>query len=231
MKKIYRKVAVIVCLALSSVPFTIGQANGSGIGKYLYFIPSDQIRSWPAITDNLSEARNETEYNGYTGDFGLQKNAHWIKIYNTQGEGKLDAEATGERDCKMYVNKLHFRFPKLTGPAATLSNAVVNGEGVFVAWHDGAYRVIGHPFYRTDVTPNVGSGDSAGSSKGVVFEAECPDYKALPIYKGLLVLDDGTTLDCSTGTIRATETLDRGFDYSEEEGGEGGEGGGKGGGE
>ncbi len=188
---------MILALALSNVPFTIGQANGSGIGKYVYFIASDQITAWPTITDNLSDATEADEYIGYDGSFTLKAGAKWIRIYNTQGEGVLSAEATGERDSKMYVNKLSFRFPKLTPEAAVLSDAVVNGDGVFVAWHDGAYRIIGHSHYRCDVTPNVTSGDAAGSSKGVTFVAECPDYKALPIYKGNIVLADGT-LNCDT---------------------------------
>lgn len=198
MKKIVRTGATIVlALALSNVPFTIGQANGSGIGKYVYFIASDQITAWPTITDNLTDATEADEYIGYDGSFTLKSGAKWIRIYNTQGEGVLSAEATGERDSKMYVNKLSFRFPKLTPEAAVLSDAVVNGDGVFVAWHDGYYRIIGHSHYRCDVTPNVTSGDAAGSSKGVTFEAECPDYKALPIYKGNIVLADGT-LNCDT---------------------------------
>ena len=188
---------MILALALSNVPFTIGQANGSGIGKYVYFIASDQITAWPTITDNLTDATEADDYIGYDGSFTLKSGAKWIRIYNTQGEGVLSAEATGERDSKMYVNKLSFRFPKLTPEAAVLSDAVVNGDGVFVAWHDGYYRIIGHSHYRCDVTPNVTSGDAAGSSKGVTFEAECPDYKALPIYKGYIVLADGT-LNCDT---------------------------------
>lgn len=188
---------MVLALALSNVPFTIGQANGSGIGKYVYFIASDQITAWPTITDNLTDATEADEYIGYNGSFTLKSGAKWIRIYNTQGEGVLSAEATGERDSKMYVNKLSFRFPKLTPEAAVLSDAVVNGDGVFVAWHDGYYRIIGHSHYRCDVTPNVTSGDAAGSSKGVTFEAECPDYKALPIYKGNIVLADGT-LNCDT---------------------------------
>jgi hypothetical protein len=188
---------MVLALALSNVPFTIGQANGSGIGKYVYFIASDQITAWPTITDNLTDATEADEYIGYDGSFTLKSGAKWIRIYNTQGEGVLSAEATGERDSKMYVNKLSFRFPKLTPEAAVLSDAVVNGDGVFVAWHDGYYRIIGHSHYRCDVTPNVTSGDAAGSSKGVTFEAECPDYKALPIYKGNIVLADGT-LNCDT---------------------------------
>lgn len=203
MKKIIRTgAAIVLVLALSNVPFSIGQANGSGIGKYLYFIPSSDIVAWPTITDNLSDAESDSGYIGYTGSFTLATGAKWIKIYNTQGEGTMTAEATGERDSKMFVNKLSFRFPKLTDASTKLADAVVNGDGVFVGWHDGAYRIIGHKHYRCDVTPNVTSGDAAGSSKGITFAAECPDFKALPIYSGDIVLAEGT-LNCATDEFTA----------------------------
>ena len=198
MKKIVRTGATIVlALALANVPFGIGQVNGSGIGKYVYFVAADDIVSWPTITDNLADAESESAYIGYTGNFTLKTGAKWIRIYNTQGEGEVTSEATGEADSKLFTNKLTYRFPKLTGPAAVLANAVVNGDGVFIAWHDGAYRVIGDEHYRCDVNPNATTGNTAGSSKGITFEASCPNHKMMPIYSGTLELSDGT-LDCST---------------------------------
>ena len=199
MKKKVRTVASIILMSLSltNVPFGIGQVNGSGIGKYVYFVAADDIVSWPTITDNLADAESESAYIGYTGNFTLKTGAKWIRIYNTQGEGEVTSEATGEADSKLFTNKLTYRFPKLTGPAAVLANAVVNGDGVFIAWHDGAYRVIGDKHYRCDVNPNATTGNTAGSSKGITFEASCPNHKMMPIYSGTLELSDGT-LDCST---------------------------------
>lgn len=188
---------MIIALALTNVPFSTGQVNGSGIGKFVYFIPSDQIEAWPTIADNLEDAANPEEYIGYTGSFVLKKGATWIRVYNTQGEGEMSSEPTGEADSKLYTNKLTYRFPKLTGPSLVLANAVVNGDGVFVAWHDGAYRIVGDKHYHCDVNPNVTTGNSAGSSKGITFEALCPSHKILPIYSGSIVLSDGV-LDCAT---------------------------------
>lgn len=203
-------------MKLTNVPFSIGQSNGSGIGKFLYAIAADDILAWPSIVDDVQNAREAKQYNGYIGDFKLKPKAVWIKVYNTQGEGSMIAEPTGERDCKMFVNKLDFRFPKLTQESALFSNAVVNGECVFLAWHDGEWRVIGHPSYRTDVTPNVATGDAAGSSKGVTFHAECPDYKALPFYSGLIVVEGGLTFDAATGITRNTDpAADRGLTNEE----------------
>lgn len=200
MKKIVRTGALIIALALTNIPFSIGKTNGSGIGKDIYYIAASEITAWPTITDDLSDAANATAYVGYTGSFTLAAGAKFIKIYNVQGEGSVTAEATGDRDSKMFLNKLSFRFPKMTEEVMTLVNAVVNGDGIFVVWHDGHWRVIGNEHYRCDVTPNVASGDAAGSSKGVTLEAECPDYKALPIYEGDLVLSDGT-FHCADNTF------------------------------
>lgn len=198
--KNHRGMVIVASIAFANLMFRIGQANGSGIGKYLYFIPNESILRWPAIVNNMADAATEESYVCYSGNFKIDENAHWIRIYNTQGEGVMTAEPLGERDSRMFMNKLSFRYPKLTIEAAVLSNAVVNGDGVFVGWHDGAYRVVGNRQYRCDVTPNVTSGDTAGSSKGVTFEAACPDFKALPIYRGTLLLDDGI-LDCATDTF------------------------------
>lgn len=204
--KTKRVAAIVAAVAVGNVDFRIGQANGSGVGKYLYFIPADGIARWPLISNNLVDAATAARYIGYDGDFELADGAYWIRIYNTQGEGSMTAEPTGERDSRMFLNKLSFRYPKLTPQAAKLTNAVVNGDGVFVGWHDGAYRVVGNKHYRCDVTPNVTSGDAAGSSKGVTFEAECPDYKALPVYRGKLILEDGI-LDCNTDTFTNYEDM------------------------
>lgn len=204
--KTKRVAAIVAAVAVGNVDFRIGQANGSGVGKYLYFIPADGIARWPLISNNLVDAATAARYIGYDGDFELADGTCWIRIYNTQGEGSMTAEPTGERDSRMFLNKLSFRYPKLTPQAAKLTNAVVNGDGVFVGWHDGAYRVVGNKHYRCDVTPNVTSGDAAGSSKGVTFEAECPDYKALPVYRGKLILEDGI-LDCNTDTFTNYEDM------------------------
>lgn len=204
---------------LADVPFTIGQVNGSGIGKKIYYIAAENVTAWPTIVDNLADATRAEEYIGYTGDFTLGRGAFWITIYNTQGEGSLDAEPLGERDSLMFKNKLMFRFPKLTPEVLVLINSIVNGDGYFVAWHDGHYRVIGHKHYRTEVSINVTSGNTAGSSKGATITVECPDYKALPIYRGKLVLANSTTLDCSLDEKRDFENGDRGF--IEEDEGEG----------
>ena len=220
MKRIIRTGAtIILALALTNVPFSTGQVNGSGIGKYVYFIPADQIEAWPTIADNLQDTDNPDCYTGYDGDFEIHPDAKWIRVYNTQGEGVVTSEAVGDADSKLFANKLSYRFPKLTGPAAVLSNAIVNGDGVFLAWHDGAYRVIGHRHYITTVNPNANTGSTAGSSKGITFEASCHDHKSMPIYRGLITLEDGV-LDCASDTFLNYENMSTNYqkEYEVEDG-------------
>lgn len=194
--------AVIVALTLSNVPFRIGQTNGSGISKYVYFIQSKYILHWPDIVDNLQDGNSMKAYVGYDGDFEIDPDAKWIRVYNTQGEGEVTSEPVGDADSKLFNNKLTYRFPKLTAQSLMLANAVVNGDGVFVAWHDGAYRIVGDKHYTCTVNPNVKTGAAAGSSKGITFEASCPCHKILPIYSGNIVLPDGV-LDCATDEFTA----------------------------
>ena len=192
--------AVIVALTLTNVPFRTGQVNGSGISKYVYFIQSRYILHWPDIAENLQDGNAPEGYVGYDGDFEIDPDAKWIRIYNTQGEGEVTSTPVGDPDSKLYNNKLSYRFPKMTPQALVLANAAVNGDGVFIAWHDGAYRVIGHRHYRTVIDPNAATGNAAGSSKGITFEASCHDHKAMPVYRGLVLLEDGV-LDCETDTF------------------------------
>lgn len=184
-------------IALADIPFDMGKPNGSGIGHYVYYVPLDDIASWPTIVDDMSQAETDAAYVGYTGDFTLKTGKYWIRIFNVQGEGEATSESTGEKCSKLFLNKLKYRFPKLTDAEIKKEKATVNAPGVYIVWEDGAYRVIGDKHYFGDSTCNITTGNSAGSSKGATLEVECPSFTPLPKYTGDIVLADGT-LDCST---------------------------------
>lgn len=190
-------------IVLTDIPFEMGKPNGSGVGHYLYYCPLEDIASWPTISDDMATATSDATYVGYTGDFTLKTGKTWIKIFNVQGEGVMTFEDMGEKCSKLFNNKLHYRFPKMTDAAIKKAKATVNVPGVYIAWHDGAYRVVGNKHYFGDTKISGTSGDSAGSSKGTTIDAECPDYTPLPVYSGDLALSDGT-LDCSTDVFTPT---------------------------
>lgn len=190
-------------LSFADIDFTVGAVNPSGISGAVFFVPKADITAWPTIVDSLESATDVEDYSCYDGDFTLAAGKKWLKLYNTQGKGKLTWDYNGETDCKTVVNKASFSYPKLTKEARAFAKYASNGDFVFVAKHDGKYYVIGSKDYRATVTPNGDTGDSAGSAKGIAIEIECPDVTPLPEYSGKLVLTGGT-LDCATDIFTAT---------------------------
>lgn len=182
--------------ALASLDFEIGNSNGSGIAD-VFVAPKSYIIGWPTIDDDLSDATDLTSYTEYTGSYTMANGKTFLRAYSVQGEGEGTAEGTGDRDSKMFNNKVQFRFPKLTTENLALQKAIINGDVVVVFWHDGAYRVVGHKHYRSEIGVNTTTGAAAGSSKGTTYEVTCPDFAALPKYTGTLALPDGT-LNCET---------------------------------
>ena len=185
---------------LSDINFAIGSVNPSGIKDEVYFIPKKDITAWPSISDDFQTAAGIEAYTVLNGSFTLASGKKWIRLYTTQGKGKITAESTGETDCKMFVNKASLSYPKITDEARGFAKYAANGDFVFIVKHDGKYYVIGSPDYRATVSPNIDSGDAAGSAKGISIEIECPDVTPLPVYEGDIVLSNGT-LDCSDGSF------------------------------
>ena len=186
-------------MQLSDINFPIGSVNPSGISDEVYFIPKQYIKSWPTIVDDFEQAADNAAYANLNGSFVLENGKTWIRLYSTQGKGKISWEYQGEVDCKVVVNKASLSYPKLNDQGRALAKYAANGDFVFVVKHDGQYFVIGDKDYRATVTPNGDSGDAAGSAKGITMEIECPGTTPLPVYKGTLVLSDGE-IDCSGGT-------------------------------
>ncbi len=185
---------------LSDINFAIGSVNPSGIKDEVYFIPKKDITAWPSISDDFQTAAGIEAYTVLNGSFTLASGKKWIRLYTTQGKGKITAESTGETDCKMFVNKTSLSYPKITDEARGFAKYAANGDFVFIVKHDGKYYVIGSPDYRATVSPNIDSGDAAGSAKGISIEIECPDVTPLPVYSGTLALSDGS-LNCESGAF------------------------------
>jgi hypothetical protein len=191
-------------MQLQDINFPLGSVNPCGISDEVYFIPKADIAAWPAIQNDFSTATTADKYvqygDGTNNDFTLKEGKTFIRLYSTQGKGKISWEYQGETDCKVVVNKASLSYPKITNESRAFAKFASNGDFVFVVKHDGKFYVIGSPDYRATLTPNGDSGDAAGSAKGITVEIECPDVTPLPTYVGELVLSDGS-LDCSTGVF------------------------------
>lgn len=203
-------------MQLSDINFAIGSVNPSGIKDEVYFAPKNDITAWPTVKNDFATAADIEEYTVLDGDFTMASGKKWIRLYTTQGKGKITAESTGETDCKMFLNKASLSYPKLTNEARGFAKYAANGDFVFIVKHDGKYFVIGSPDYRATVSPNMDSGDAAGSAKGMTTEIECPDVTPLPVYKGTLPLSDGS-LNCATGVFTPTGSGGDGGDDEDDE--------------
>lgn len=190
---------------LSDIGFPIGSVNPSGIKDTVYAIPKQFITKWPTIVDDFETAVSIKKYTTLEGSFQLKAGKTWIRIYTTQGKGKINFETQGETDCKMVVNKATLSYPKITDEARALAKFAINGDLVYCVKHDGKYYIIGSEDYRSESTPTGDSGDAPGSAKGMPFEISSPDVTPLPRYEGTLALSDGT-LDCSDGSFTPSDS-------------------------
>lgn len=189
---------------LSDINFVNGSVNPSGLTDTVYFIERKNISAWPTIEDDPEVATDLEDLVVMTGDFTLVAGETWKRLYVTQGKCKATAEATGETDCKMFLNKAELSYPKMTDSARALQKMSVNGDFVYIVKHAGNYHVIGSKDYRTTTSPSSDTGDSAGSAHGQTFSLECPDVTPLPRYTGVLQMSDGS-LDCSTDVFTPSE--------------------------
>lgn len=204
-----------MAIQLRDINFTIGSVNPCGIGDNVYFIPKNQISRWPTILDDFESQIGSIEnYACYEGSFELVKGAQWLKLYSTQGKGKISWEYLGETDCKMVKNKASLSYPKLNIQGRAFAKYAANGDFVFLVEHDGGFYVIGHPTYRATLTPNGDSGDAPGSAKGITIEIECPDTTPLPLYKGTLRMTDGD-LNTQSRTVTPYARIDASVDALE----------------
>ncbi|MDO5341333.1 MAG: hypothetical protein Q4F69_02615 [Bacteroidia bacterium] len=186
---------------LANINFKTGAVARSGIGDTVYFIQKSHVTSWPVIKNDIDEALFLDDYvetaAGTVSDFGIAAGRRWSRLYSTQGKGRVTWEQQGEADCRVAVNKASLHYPRVTNEIRAFAKSAANGDFVFIVKHDGKYYIIGSRYYRTVLTTDGDSGDSAGSAKGVTVRMECPDTTPLPTYKGLLLMDEGV-LDCNT---------------------------------
>jgi hypothetical protein len=174
-----------------------GQVNPSGIKSIAYYIPKSDILTFPTVKNE--DAATVSEAVNYDGDFVLKADKHFYKLYSTQGKGAYTSEAMGEKDCKLFTNKVTLSFPDITDEGRNMMKAFVNANILLVIpLPKKRFAVLGSEDYDVDSAITGTTGDAPGSAKGLTVEVSAPDVTPFPLYKGELQLEDGV-LDCSTG--------------------------------
>jgi hypothetical protein len=186
---------------LASLPWNDGQVNPSGIKTIVYFALKSWIKTFPKI---IALPANPKDFVTMAGDFEMVAGKTFLKLYTTQGKGKLNFEPIGEKDHQMLMNKGTFSFPDISDAAKALAKSVLNSNVVMIVplphESEKRYVMLGSEDYDSTVSIKGDSGDKPGSDKGLSFDVEVPDVTPLPNYSGALVLEDGS-LDCETGVF------------------------------
>ncbi|MDR0754183.1 MAG: hypothetical protein LBF04_02220 [Prevotellaceae bacterium] len=176
-----------------------GKVNPSGIKSIAYYIPKSDILSFPTIKNE--DASTIDAAVNYDGDFVLKTGKHFFSIYSTQGKGAYTSEATGEKDCKLFTNKVTLSYPDITDEGRNMMKAFVNANILLIIpLPQNRFVVLGSEDYDVDSAITGTTGDAPGSAKGLTIEVSAPDVTPFPLYKGELQLEDGV-LDCSDGTF------------------------------
>ncbi|MDR2065432.1 MAG: hypothetical protein LBP85_06980 [Prevotellaceae bacterium] len=174
-----------------------GKVNPSGIKSIAYYIPKSDIVLFPTIKNE--DATTVAESVNYNGSFVLKEGKHFFSLYSTQGKGSYTSEATGEKDCKLFTNKVTLSYPDITDEGRNMMKGFVNANILLVIpLPQKRFVVLGSEDYDVDTAITGTTGDAPGSAKGLTIEVSAPDITPFPLYKGDLVLEDGT-LDCLTG--------------------------------
>lgn len=184
-----------------SLSWSDGKVNPSGIKNEIYFAPKTDIATIPPLT---AAPANSDENVSLNGDFAMVAGKTFLRIYSTQGKGKVTFEAIGEKDCKMFMNKGLFKFPDIDNAGKSMAKSSVNANGIFVVplphESEKRYVVLGDEYWDCEVKVSGDSGDAPGSAKGITIEIEAPSTTPLPNYTGVLLLPNGS-LDCATGVF------------------------------
>ncbi len=187
-----------------SLGWADGKVNPSGIKTEIYFCPKNAIKTFVQMA---AAPATSSENVSFDGDFEMEAAKTFLRLYSTQGKGKVTFESIGEKDCKMFMNKATFKFPDIDDAGKSLAKSSVNANVVFVVPlpHETEKRfvVLGDDYWDCTVTITGDSGDAPGSDKGITIEIEAPSTTPLPNYTGILQLPDGS-LDCATGVFTPT---------------------------
>jgi hypothetical protein len=176
-----------------------GKVNPSGIKSIAYYIPKSDIVSFPGIKNE--DAATVSESVNYDGDFVLKADKHFFSIYSIQGKGSYTSEAMGEKDCKLFTNKVTLSYPDITDEGRNMMKGFVNANILLVIpLPQNRFVMLGSQDYDVDTAITGTTGDAAGSAKGLTIEVSAPDVTPFPLYKGDLKLED-RVLDCSTGVF------------------------------
>lgn len=178
-----------------SLKFCKGTTVLPGIRQVGYFIPKDDITSWPTLPDTATSSASELAV--YSGSFTLADSKKFHRIDFTLNKGQITAETQGDIPARTFLNKASLYHPEIDETASGVVRQMLTDDIVYVIQlRNGKWRVLGNESFPTDTKPQQQSGEGTSGDFGTTLEIEVTDVCPAPFYVGTLATDDGE-IDCS----------------------------------
>jgi hypothetical protein len=174
----------------SDLNWTRGTMNAPGIRGKVFFIPKNNIATWPAYAETPSTAAQAVTL---SGDFALVAQKTFFELDINMDKSPVTSEPQGEEDSRTFLNKASFKYPGTHEEAAAFAKMASNDDVVFILQtkYPNKYRVIGSEMWRTQVNVSLAIGAAPADAVGTTIEVECTDIVPVPFYTGAIVTGDG----------------------------------------
>jgi hypothetical protein len=172
-----------------------GQDNMGGLVGNIFFIPVDDVESWPALSavGSLLMA---------TGNIVPKAGKRFYQIYHTPETGKIDYNTVGETDAKSKENLLEFLFPGDDRELAETERLLQNTVGLYICRDTKGYlRVLGLTNLNPEattlvldspaflVTSNGMTGQARADRRGTTFVVKHSASHRPVFYEGIIQLE------------------------------------------
>lgn len=149
-----------------NVGYCPGDIITPGIRATVWFIPHDDIASWPTP---------QAEKGNYgDGTFTLVEGKKWHTIKGMKSQGNAVAEPQGEGVAASFNNTQNFFVPGLKDEVIGWANMAVRDNLVFAYQQaDGKIRIIGYEYGDTVTAPTMNTGSASGDNVGETVAVTC----------------------------------------------------------
>ncbi len=168
----------------------VGRDNIPGIFPEIVYIRKSEITAFP---DLPADPQNAAEVVTYSGDFTLDSEATWKKLFVDVDKSPVSAEVQGEKYAKSFNNTATFKYPGTHEQASAFCRQAANDDLVFLVKEKSSdkWRVIGNEMFQCDVSPSHAIGGAPTDDRGVTIEVAVTDRMPAPYYEGSIMTDEG----------------------------------------
>lgn len=167
-----------------------------GIRRKVYFIPKDDITTWPTLPKTPAQggtAAKMSDLGTLTGKFVLAADKKWRTIDTVVSESSISGEPQGEPPYALYQNKATFKYPGNGADGVGFAQQALADDFVYlVQQQDGRFRLIGNEMFETSTQAKWDSGSSGSTDKaGMTIEVTVNALSLPPFYPGEIVTEEG----------------------------------------